>query len=377
MSLSPATYKNHPAYGRCSCGNGYCKQVRMAAEEHQQLSAFVKSIHQMLRSEAQKIGADKAWKEHCMKTDILQKYAVSMQKLASTFWEQNSADEKKSAQCRIKWIVEKCVLYFFKGEMEMRRIKEKKKIKKTGNAVEKCGETCALCVRVISSKEVQGDGECLTLLDVGSCYNPFRVYPFLNVIPIDIAPAKPDVYVCDFLNMAVVETEEPVILNGRSVVELPAATCDVVVFSLLLEYFPSPKQRYLCVCKAYNLLKPEGLLFIITPDSKHSSANAPLMKSWRITLAQLGFSLGYYEKLPHIHCMAYRKDIHPEVAKHWAYYELRKQNGVETSSKLYIPQDFQEMQDKSDNIPHPEGERTIQDNASLVQMFSQLPYNSE
>lgn len=352
-------------------------QVRMTAEEHQQLSAFVKSIHQMLRSEARKIGADKAWKEHCMKTNILQKYAISMQKLASTFWEQNSADENKSAQCRIKWIVEKCVLYFFEGEMEIRRIKEKKKMKEIGNALEKCGETCALCVKAISSKEVSTDAECLTLLDVGSCYNPFRVYPFLHVIPIDIAPAEPDVYVCDFLNLAVVETEEPVIPNDRCVVELPAAAYDVVVFSLLLEYFPSPKQRYLCVCKAYKLLKPEGLLFIITPDSKHSSANAPLMKSWRITLAQLGFSLGYYEKLPHIHCMAYRKDIHPEVSKHWACYELFKQNDVEISAELYIPQDFQEVQDKCDDVPHTKIERTIQDNAALVQMFSQLPYYSE
>jgi hypothetical protein len=221
------------------------------------------------------------------------------------------------------------------------------------------------------------DAECLTLLDVGSCYNPFRVYPFLHVIPIDIAPAEHDVYVCDFLNLAVVESEESMILIDRSIVKLPAAAFNVVVFSLLLEYFPSPKQRYLCVCKAYKLLKPEGLLFIITPDSKHSSANAPLMKSWRITLAQLGFSLSCYEKLPHIHCMAYRKDIHPEVAKHWASCELRKQNYVEISAELYIPQDFQEIRDKYDNVPNTKIGRTIQDNAALVQMFSQLPYYCE
>jgi hypothetical protein len=348
----------------------------MASEEHQQLSAFVKSIHQMLRSEARKMGADRAWKEHCKKTDILQKYAVSMHKLASTFWEQNSADENKSARCRIKWVVEKCVLYFFEGEMEIRRIKEMKKMKRIVNAVVKCGETCALCVEVISTKEMQTRSRWLTLLDVGSCYNPFRVYPFLHVIPIDIAPAEPDVYICDFLNLTVAETEESMILNDRSVVELPAASFDVVVFCLLLEYFPLPKQRYLCVCKAYKLLKPEGLLFIITPDSKHSSSNAPLMKNWRMTLAKLGFSLGYYEKLPHIHCMAYRKDIHPEVSKHWASCKMCKRNDVEISAELYIPQDFQEMQDKCD-IPSTKIDRTLQDNAALVQMFSQLPYYCE
>lgn len=331
----------------------------------------------MLRSEARKIGADRAWKEHCMKTDILQKYAVSMHKLASTFWEQNSADESKSAQCRIKWVVQKCVLYFFEGEMEMKRIKENEKMKKIVNVVEKCEKTRALCVKVISGKEMPSDAECLTLLDVGSCYNPFGAYPFLRVMPIDIAPAEPDVYVCDFLHLAVVESEESVILKGRSVVQLPAAAFDVVVFSLLLEYLPSPKQRYLCVCKAYKLLKPEGLLFIISPDSKHSSANAPIMKSWRITLAQLGFSLSCYEKLPHIHCMAYRKDVHPEVAKHWASRELRKHNDVEISEELHIPQDFQEIQDKYDDVPSAKIGRTIQDDAALVQMFSQLPYYCE
>jgi hypothetical protein len=348
----------------------------MAVEEHQQLSAFVKSIHQILRSEARKIGADKAWKEHCMKTDILQKYADSMQKLASTIWEQNSVDENKRAQSRIKWVVEKCVLYFFEGEVEIKRTREKKKIRQIVNVAEKCGETCVLCAKVISSKEMVTNAEYLTLLDVGSCYNPFRVYPFLHVIPIDIAPAEPDVYICDFLNLSVAETEESMILKDRSVVKLPAAACDVVVFSLLLEYLPSPKQRYLCVYKAYKLLKPEGLLFIVTPDSKHSSANAPLMKNWRITLAQLGFSLSYYEKLPHLHCMAYRKDIHQEVAKHWAYCKLCKISDVETSEELYIPQDFQEMQDKY-NVPSTKTERTSQDNAALVQMFSQLPYYCE
>jgi predicted SAM-dependent methyltransferase len=331
----------------------------------------------MLRFEARKIGADKAWKEHCSKSDILQEYAISMKKLASTFWEQNAADEDKSAQCRIKWVVDKCVQYFFEGDVEVRRFREKERVKKIEKAMEKCGETYTKLVGVMASKEMSAEVECLTLLDVGSCYNPFRVYPFLHVIPIDIAPAESDVYICDFLNLTVVETEEPMILNDRSIGELPAAACDVIVFSLLLEYLPSPKQRYSCICKAYKLLRPEGLLFIITPDSKHPSANAPIMKSWRITLAQLGFSRIYYEKLPHIHCMAYRRDINPEVAKHWASYEMFKRNYAHTNTDLKIPQDFQEVSDECVDVPHMKCERTSKDDAALVQMFSQLPYDSQ
>ena len=349
----------------------------MAAEEHKQLSAFVKSIHQMLRSETRKNGADKAWQEHCSKSEILQEYATAMQKLASTFWDKNMVDKNKSAHCRIKWVAEKCVLYFFRGEIEMMRIREKEKCNKIGVYVDSYGETCVKHFKVIASKEIRSEMECLTLLDVGSCYNPFRVYPFFYVIPIDIAPAEPDVYVCDFLNLAVVESQESTFLNSRFIGELPTAAFDVVVFSLLLDYFPCPKQRYSCVHKAYKLLKPEGLLFIITPDSKHSSANAPIMKKWRITLAQLGFSRIYYDKLPHIHCMAYRKDINPEVSKHWVSYTLTKKKYAQTSASLHIPQDFQEISDQCDNVLHPKIERTSQDDAALVPLFSQLPYDSE
>lgn len=347
----------------------------MADEEHQKLSTFVKRVHQMLRYEAHRVGADKAWKEHCNKSDILQEYAISMHKLASVFWEKNATDRNKSAQCRIKWVIEKCVLYFFEGEKEIRRTKEKDKIQKFGNATEKCTRAFGKYARVTASKETLTEAEFLTLLDVGSCYNPFRACPFLYVIPIDIAPAEPDVYMCDFLNLAVVKPEQPIILDGRTIRELPSAVCDIVVFSLLLEYFPCPKQRYLCVCKAYDLLKPEGLLFIITPDSKHSSANAPIMKNWRITLAKLGFSRVYYEKLPHIHCMAYRKDINPELSKQWSSFQLRKKNDTQISADLHIPQDFQEIHDKCDDIADSKVERTNQEDEALVQMFLQLPYD--
>jgi hypothetical protein len=98
------------------------------------------------------------------------------------------------------------------------------------------------------------------------------------------------------------------------------------------------------------------------------------MKSWRITLAQLGFSRVYYEKLPHIHCMTYRKDINPELAKKWASYKLCKQNYAEISAGLYIPQDFQEIHDECDDVAHTKVKRTNQEEDALVRMFSQLPY---
>ncbi|KAJ4438862.1 hypothetical protein ANN_14815 [Periplaneta americana] len=350
----------------------------MATEEQQQLSAFVKKVHHMLRSEARKVGVNEAWKEHCSKSDILQEYAVSMQKLASEFWEQNAEDGSKSAQSRIKWVVQKCVHYFYEGEREKRRNKEKERIKKiecSENFVEGCAESVKDLVSL--SEHLQTETEQLKLLDVGSCYNPFKIYPIFKVVPVDLAPALPDVYICDFLNLNVVENAKEMELRGTCIRELPSNAFDVVVFSLLLEYFPCPKQRYLCVCKAYDLLKVEGLLFIVTPDSKHSTANAPLMKSWRIVLAELGFSRIYYEKLPHIHCMTFRKDINPEITKQWASYELSKQGKVQSNSELNIPQDFQEILDECSGEMETKNARTNYDDENLAQMFSHLPCDPE
>ncbi|KAJ9584528.1 hypothetical protein L9F63_021138 [Diploptera punctata] len=293
-------------------------KVTMATEEQQKLSSFVKNVHQALRLRAQKIGADEAWKEHCSDETTLREYAVAMERLASKFWKENAKDENKSAQCRIEWVVEKCLHYFFGEQLINCRIKEKERMKK-------------LKEEDINNEFVEGNkNECLKLLDVGSCYNPFKNYPFLHVIPIDISPATSDVHFCDFLSLNIIDSDEKSdILEKLSsqtpIVELPSNSFDVVVFSLLLEYLPSPKQRYLCISKAYKLLKPEGILFIITPDSKHASANAPIMKSWRIMLAQMGFTRVYYEKLPHVHCMAFRKGIYPQVSQHWASIELTKQ----------------------------------------------------
>jgi 25S rRNA (adenine2142-N1)-methyltransferase len=50
---------------------------------------------------------------------------------------------------------------------------------------------------------------------------------------------------------------------------LPAQAFDVVIFSLLLSYMPSPRQRFACCAKARQVLKTNGLLLIITPDSNH------------------------------------------------------------------------------------------------------------
>ena len=138
----------------------------------------------------------------------------------------------------------------------------------------------------------------LRLLDVGSCYNPIAKSKDANqfeVTALDLYPADPSVYQCDFLNLKVGEKgSHPVILehtpattkedenptkrqktNATSnetdssvlaapstvpdassclLEQLPAASFDAVTMSLVLNYLPTSEQRLQMVRTARDLL---------------------------------------------------------------------------------------------------------------------------
>uniref|UniRef100_A0A1Y1LA19 S-adenosylmethionine sensor upstream of mTORC1 n=1 Tax=Photinus pyralis TaxID=7054 RepID=A0A1Y1LA19_PHOPY len=290
----------------------------MANTQHLELSHFIKKVHENLRNDSKKYGIDKAWKEHCSKRDMLDQYAAAMHELASKIWENNYAKENTAAFSRINWIFNYCNFYFYGEEILRQRLREKE---------------IGLKINLTLDLPMAKRGK-IRLLDVGSCYNPFKVFECFDVTAIDIAPATADVALCDFLNVDIA-TE---CLQTRF--QLQEASFDVVVFSLFLEYLPTPEQRLMCCQKAYNLLTVEGILLIVTPDSKHVGANAKIMKSWRFLLAGLGFSRIKYEKLSHIHCMAFRKSLSLSVASRWA--DL--QDSVQFFAKMYIPQDFNSIE---------------------------------
>jgi len=137
---------------------------------------------------------------------------------------------------------------------------------------------------------------------------------------------------------------------------------DVVVFSLLLEYLPSPTQRWASCKKAHRLLTPEGLLVIITPDSKAAHSNSKVMKSWRTALAALGLTRVCYEKLLHAHCMAFCKSD--------AAHDGAPINDEELAAMMYIPQDLQAGVD-SDAEPARGWPRTTDE--EVADSFSVLP----
>lgn len=320
----------------------------MASTKQIELSTLIKNVHGNLRLRSQVVGVEAAWQEHCKNEDTLRRYAEAMQELATKHWECNYNYGSKAAS-RITWIYEACIQYFYNDIIYYRKREEN-----IANKVD---------IEIIVS--TQDEYKVIKLLDVGSCYNPFGSFQCFDVTAIDIAPANAEVIKCDFLNLQVLDTTSTKVNNGKNdQLVLTQHSFDVIVFSLVLEYLPSPEHRLLFCKKAYKLLKPEGTLFIITPDSKHVGANCRLIKSWRYLLAELGFSRIKYEKLSHIHCMVFRKSLCAEIAQRWS--KLHKD--YKHYDQILIPQDFNTC---SEPVMEMYTQSTGRDNLLLL---SELPH---
>ncbi|XP_015593834.1 S-adenosylmethionine sensor upstream of mTORC1 [Cephus cinctus] len=331
----------------------------MASEEHKVLADFIKNTHSNLRKESQIHGATVAWRKHVEQKEILLKYAVSMQQLATKYWAKNVADPTKQLQCRIQWIKKQCIEYFFNEGRERYQKRELDIELKLTAITTKKKDSCSLNM------------EKLFLLDVGSCYNPFENMDQFHVTAIDLIPYSQNVLQCDFLNLNI-RGNRIVNEETKTITELPMNFFDVVIFSLFLEYLPCPKQRYLCCTKAYKLLKAGGILLIVTPDSKHVGANAKVMKSWRFVLANLGFMRIKYEKLPHMHCLIFRKCFSQHVARRWIQLQQLPSNDILFQSKfmLHIPQDFQESYTLNE---YHKPDKSLNDCNDTAIMFEELP----
>ncbi|KAJ8711724.1 hypothetical protein PYW08_008678 [Mythimna loreyi] len=316
----------------------------MASEEHKLLSKYIKDVHLSLRKSTMKLGADAAWQNHCNNGDTLSKYAQYMQKLATTHWEINCNSETSEATSRVKWVVEFCCDYFINTMYMKYREKELLISHKINVPVD---------VEESFSNPIK-------LLDVGSCYNPFKVYDIFDVLSIDLCPANTSVLQCDFLKVNIGSCN---VLDESTATQLQEESFDLVTFCFLLEYIPSSELRILACEKAYRLLKPGGLLIINTPDSKHVGANSKIIKCWRYTLAHIGFNRIKYEKAKFMHCMAFRKSLNIEIAKRWAL--LYKEPYMKYA--IHIPQDF--------NISE-EVDTTPIDKDSVADDFQELPFSN-
>lgn len=306
---------------------------------------------------------------------LFQKYAISMQKLATKCWVDNNSDLRNGTYCRMEWIKTQCKEYFFNGGREKydkreQDINTKMTLFSAKSSHE--NETCENDPSYTESGLQNFYERRISLLDVGSCYNPLSVDNAFDVTAIDLIPTV-GVYRCDFLNVAIGKNK---ILSEKTqeIYQLPANFFDSVVFSLLLEYLPCPKQRYVCCRNAYDVLKNSGILIIVSPDSKHVGANARLMKSWRYTLSRMGFMRIKYEKLRHIHCLVFRKCVYKDVAIRWSKLQQFSEADERYISemKIFIPQDFQTVRFKEE-----QKKLDVYEETDLASVFSELPFNYE
>ncbi|CAG9861042.1 unnamed protein product [Phyllotreta striolata] len=315
----------------------------MALKEHLEASDFIKNVHADLRKMSKTIGINEAWKNHCTNKETLDKYSLAMKELATKYW------KNPSSNSRISWVHEACINYF-ERDMFIARNKELE-----------IADKLNIC---INTKYDDFTGKW-KMLDVGSCYNPFKQFIEFNVTAIDISPAVNTVNKCDFLSIKY----GPFCFEGEEITRLPRDHFDVIVFSLLLEYLPSPQQRQLSCQKAFNLLKTEGILVIITPDSNHLGRNAKYIKSWRFVLADMGFSRMKYEKLEHLHCMVFRKSFDVRIPARWANIHRKEQAFAE----IFIPQDFNSNCNKTELASE---SNTIVNEEDIRSFCKELPFDN-
>jgi len=153
---------------------------------------------------------------------------------------------------------------------------------------------------------------------------------------------------------------------------LVAESFHVVVFSLLLEYLPTSHQRVLCCQSAWRLLAVDGLLVIVTPDSRRQHRNGRVATDWRRDVESIGFARWRYEKLEHVHCMAFRKVVDEGEGRR------RIVPGSPSSvDALRIPQDRDVVGEDCDeynvdstcrNTPVPSGEQS--DTEQLIELLA-------
>lgn len=316
----------------------------MASEEHLRLSNEIKKVHKILRQNSRRIGHTQAWTAHLQKKRKLASYAQAMKKLALEHWEQNNskAAQRLDQRSRIEWTIAYCRSYFTDPAVQTALRAREERILIQSSTPYNASEFLEANAKAVG----RSDDERIVLLDVGSCYNPFGHCADFDVCAVDIAPAVETVYKCDFLNANVVANgERGFHVDDGEITAFAENAFDVVVFSLLLEYMPTSEQRVHCCEKAYQLLKKEGILIIITPDSRHCGVNAPLMKTWRYTLSRIGFNRIRFEKLEHITCMVFRKCWTQDIGQRWS--ELHKQPYME--HRIEIPQDSNAVEEEEDD----------------------------
>jgi len=287
-------------------------QKSQASDEHIKLADSIKSVHANLRQRLRD-GEQfyQVWNEHLQDDKVLESYSNAMNTLANQHWTKLVTESEDTS--RILWTKNKILEYYQNGGLTNQLIRDNNRLKRNHEKInegikvqhEKDETKKEIKIEIDNSTEHKTIKDRLKLLDVGSCYNPFSKFTDFEVTALDIAPVyENQVFKADFLNLNIADKSE---FTEREVISLKSTSFDIVVFCFLLEYLPSTRPRYECCVRAKHLLKENGILIILTPDSCHQQRNNSIIRGWKEALVQIGFQRVYYEKKQHFHGLVFRK----------------------------------------------------------------------
>eukprot|EP00045_Choanoeca_perplexa_P003836 m.33764 g.33764 ORF g.33764 m.33764 type:complete len:332 (+) comp12257_c0_seq5:3-998(+) len=326
------------------------------SEDHLDLTQLIKGHHAALREALQKDCRDdgsKAWEQHLQHTDKLKAYAHAMKTLATAHWH-----DDQDANSRINWCKQVVREYFQEGGLvkaiakDQRRLQhqqavdgqdqpregepEAKRAKESDNehqrtAPARNSTTQSTPATPAAHPEAAREHLTLSVLDVGSCFNPFKDVEGWAVTAVDLTPASDDVLQMDFL-----QAFSPSDDGGWQALNpaVQPASFNVVIFNLVLSYLPTPELRFKCCQQACRALQPNGLLLITTPDSRPVHLSGPRMKRWKQALQHLGMRRWRYDKKTNLHVMAFRK----VSEAHWVTEDVTLERDA-AAALLTIPQD--------------------------------------
>lgn len=83
----------------------------------------------------------------------------------------------------------------------------------------------------------------------------------------------------------------------------------------------------------------DGILLVVCPDSRKQHRNQHITRNWKTAIESVGFKRCTYEKLEHLHCMAFRKVL---TLSPYSTVDVAKQEAPFWSSMvnlIKVPQD--------------------------------------
>eukprot|EP00929_Paragymnodinium_shiwhaense_P091555 TRINITY_DN51480_c0_g1_i1.p2 TRINITY_DN51480_c0_g1~~TRINITY_DN51480_c0_g1_i1.p2 ORF type:complete len:228 (-),score=52.26 TRINITY_DN51480_c0_g1_i1:492-1175(-) len=197
-------------------------------------------------------------------------------------------------------------MQFFKQGDEQRGLGAKRaRWKYFNRSLDESETRCASFLASFEDKDIR-------LLDIGSSGCLFSNFSDLSAVALDLYPTDPRTLRCDFLKVDVSDrVDEPLFSeDGREVMELPAKSFDVAVFSLVLCSVVSPLDRTRMLAKARQLLAEPGLLLIVEVPStglgpRGHGAEPGLLKEWQEVIEDVGFTTWRYQHLQKSHALSF------------------------------------------------------------------------